>query len=125
MNDNFKIAISVTTKYLSEESDQINHQHVFAYTITITNRGQLGARLLNRHWLITDGNGRTQEVHGEGVVGEQPHLKPGQNFSYTSYAIIDTPIGSMHGSYQMMSEEGELFEAQIPAFNLVNLSLIH
>jgi ApaG protein len=125
MNDNFKIAISVTTKYLVEESDQINHQHVFAYTITITNQGHLAARLLNRHWLITDGNGRIQEVHGEGVVGEQPHLKPNQNFSYTSYAIINTPIGSMHGSYQMMSEEGELFEAQIPAFNLVNLSLIH
>ena len=120
-----KIAISVETEYLPAESDFINEQHVFLYTITIANEGDFTARLLGRHWLITDGNGDTQEIRGEGVVGEQPTLKPGENFQYTSYAIINTPIGSMMGSYQMISEDGHIFDAQIPTFRLANPMIIN
>lgn len=122
---NPKIAISVETEYLADESDLKNEQHVFLYTITIANEGELPARLLGRHWLITDGDGNTQEIRGEGVVGEQPQVKPGENYQYTSYAIINTPIGSMVGSYQMISEDGRLFDAEIPTFRLANPLLIH
>lgn len=119
------IAITVETEYLPEESDAANQQHVFIYTITISNEGSIGARLLGRHWLITDSDGQTQEIRGDGVVGEQPHLKPGENFQYTSYAVINTPIGSMLGSYQMINEHGQLFDADIPIFRLANPLLIN
>jgi ApaG protein len=120
-----KIAISVETEYLFDESDQTNAHHVFLYTITILNEGDFPARLLSRHWLITDSDGHTQEVRGEGVVGVQPQVMPGENFQYTSYAVINTPIGSMLGSYQMISEGGELFDAEIPSFRLANPMLIN
>lgn len=123
--DCHKIAISVETQYLPEESDQNKQQHVFSYTITIANEGDFTARLLGRHWLITDANCHTEEVRGDGVVGEQPQLKPGENFSYTSYAIITTPIGSMLGSYQMISEDGRFFDVTIPSFRLANPLLIN
>jgi ApaG protein len=125
MIDSHKIAISVKTEYLPEESDIFNHQHVFIYTITILNEGKAAARLLGRHWVITDCNGNTQEITGEGVIGEQPHLKPGEDYQYSSYAIISTPIGSMVGSYQMISENGQLFHAEIPTFLLANPILIN
>jgi ApaG protein len=125
MFEHHKIAISVETQYLSEESDAVNHQHVFVYTITIANEGKTAARLLGRHWIITDGDGNTQEIRGEGVVGEQPQLQPGENFRYTSFAVINTPIGSMLGSYQMISEDGQLFDAEIPTFLLANPLLIN
>lgn len=122
---NPKIAISVVTQYLSEESDFLNHEHVFLYTITIANEGDLSARLLGRHWIIVDADGNTQEIRGEGVVGEQPQVQPGENFQYTSYAVINTPIGSMLGSYQMISADGRFFDAEIPTFRLANPILIN
>lgn len=120
-----KISITVETEYLPEESDFVNQQHVFIYKINILNEGSSTARLLGRHWLITDGDGNTKEIRGEGVIGEQPQLKPGENFQYSSFAIINTPIGSMVGSYQMITEQGELFDAEIPTFLLANPLLIH
>jgi len=118
-----KITISVESEYLPEESDI--DQYVFAYTITITNQGELAARLLGRHWLVTDSEGNTQEIRGDGVVGQQPSLKPGEHYQYTSYAIINTPIGSMLGSYQMITEDGHLFDTEIPTFRLANPLLIN
>ena len=125
MLESHKIAISVETEYLPDESDSIDQRHVFVYTITIANEGEFAARLLGRHWIITDSNGNTQEIRGDGVIGEQPHLRPGENYQYTSYAIINTPIGSMVGSYQMISENGQLFDAEIPSFRLANPILIN
>lgn len=120
-----KIAISVETEYVHDESNYDIEQHVFLYTITIANQGDLTARLLSRHWLITDGDGNTQEVRGEGVVGLQPQVKPGENFKYSSFAVINTPIGTMQGSYQMINEKGELFDAEIPSFRLANPMLVN
>lgn len=124
---NPKIAISVETEYLVQESDSEygNDHHVFLYTVTIANEGELAARLLGRHWLIIDADGQAQEIRGEGVVGEQPQVKPGENYQYTSYAVINTPIGSMLGSYQMISADGRLFDAEIPTFRLANPMLIN
>ena len=93
-------------------------RYVLAYTITITNEGTVPAQLLNRHWLITDSNGKIQEVRGDGVIGEQPYLKPGEMFRYTSGAILETPVGTMQGQYTMHSDEGDNFNAQIPQFTL-------
>ncbi|NJD08509.1 MAG: Co2+/Mg2+ efflux protein ApaG, partial [Methylococcaceae bacterium] len=83
------------------------------------------ARLLGRHWIITDANGKVQEVHGEGVVGEQPHLEPGESFRYTSAAMIETPVGFMQGEYRMLTDEGEPFDAEIPAFTLAVPRTLH
>ncbi len=91
---------------------------MFAYTITITNEGSIPAKLLQRHWLITDSNGKVQEVRGEGVIGEQPYLKPGEMFRYTSGAVLETPVGTMQGKYTMLSDDGDNFNAQIPPFTL-------
>jgi ApaG protein len=91
---------------------------VFAYTITIRNEGQVPARLLTRHWLITDANGKVEEVRGDGVMGEQPYLKPGQGFRYSSGAVIETPVGAMQGSYQMLADDGAHFDAPIRPFRL-------
>ncbi len=120
-----KIMISVETEFLPEESGHNEQPYVFLYTITIANQGDLAARLLGRHWIIIDGNGETQEIRGEGVVGEQPQVQPGENFQYTSYAIINTPIGNMLGSYQMIDSAGKMFDAEIPTFRLANLLLLH
>lgn len=110
--------IRVRTAYDPGQSDPEQGRFVFAYTITIRNDGTIPARLMARHWLITDGNGKVREVRGDGVVGEQPHLGPGQNFKYSSGAIIDTPVGSMQGSYQMLADNGDRFDAPIPPFTL-------
>ncbi|MEW8013332.1 MAG: Co2+/Mg2+ efflux protein ApaG [Candidatus Sedimenticola endophacoides] len=110
--------IRVTTAFVEQQSIPEEDHYVFSYTITIKNTGEVAARLISRHWLITDANGKTQEVHGEGVVGEQPYLQPGDNFSYTSGTALATPIGSMRGSYQMRTERGEFFDAPIPVFPL-------
>jgi ApaG protein len=91
---------------------------VFSYTITIRNEGNASARLLTRHWIITDANGKVQEVRGDGVVGEQPYLKPGQGFRYSSGAVLETPVGAMQGSYEMITDEGMRFDAPIAAFRL-------
>jgi ApaG protein len=120
-----RITVDVDTQYLEDQSEPGERRFVFAYTITIRNRGAVPARLLTRHWIITDANGKVQEVRGEGVVGEQPHLMPGQGFRYTSGAVLETPVGSMHGSYQMLADNGVRFDAEIPAFTLAIPGTIH
>lgn len=113
-----QIDIDVETHYIEEQSLPEENRFVFAYTITIRNNGDQPAKLLNRHWIITDGEGETQEVRGEGVVGEQPHIGPGAYFRYTSGTILDTPVGTMQGSYEMRADDGTVFEATIPVFTL-------
>ena len=112
------IRVEVDTRYIEEQSLPQQDRYVFAYTITISNEGDVPARLLTRHWLITDANGKVNEVRGEGVVGEQPYLKPGESFRYTSGTLLETPVGSMEGSYQMVADDGEQFDAEIPPFTL-------
>jgi ApaG protein len=112
------IRVSVETSYLPEQSDPGGERYVFSYTITIQNDGSEPAKLLRRHWIITDANGKVQEVRGDGVVGEQPHLAPGQGFRYSSGAILETPVGTMQGSYQMVTDLGRNFEAPIAPFRL-------
>src|ERR1700747_3710621 len=113
-----KIRVDVETSYLDEQSDPKERRYVFSYTITIRNEGPVSARLLTRHWVITDANGKVEEVHGEGVVGEQPYLKPGQEFRYSSGAVLETPVGAMQGSYQMETDDGAQFDAPIEPFPL-------
>jgi ApaG protein len=109
----------VETRYLPEHSAPQDERYAFAYTVTIVNRGRVPAQLIARHWVIVDGRGHTEEVKGLGVVGQQPLLKPGQAFEYTSGAVIRTPLGSMRGSYFCVAEDGERFEADIPVFALM------
>ena len=104
--------------YLPERSSAGANQFAFGYTVRISNEGQETSQLRSHHWIITDGDGKVQEVRGEGVVGAQPVLRPGQHFEYTSWCMLATPHGSMHGTYQMVTEEGEQFDAQIAAFPL-------
>ena len=119
------IKVSVETRFLDDQSAPRENRFVFAYTVTISNRGGVAARLLSRHWVITDANGKVQEVRGEGVVGEQPHLMPGQGFRYTSGAVLETPVGSMQGSYRMLADNGVEFDAPIAAFTLAIPGKIH
>lgn len=119
------INVEVETSYLEDQSEPREQRFVFSYTVTVRNDGDVPARLVSRHWVITDSNGRTQEVRGEGVVGEQPHLKPGQGFRYSSGTVLETPVGAMHGSYHMLGDDGERFEAPIPAFRLAMPGVLH
>lgn len=121
----YEIQVDVKTTYVDEQSVPDDDRYVFAYTIEIRNTGSVAAQLLSRHWIITDANGKVQEVRGEGVVGEQPHLDPGEGFRYTSAAMIETPVGAMHGSYQMVADDGVEFEAEIAAFSLAVPSVVH
>jgi ApaG protein len=114
----YAISVAVATRYLDEQSAPDTGRFVFAYTIRIANEGAVPARLLTRHWLITDANGKVQEVRGDGVVGEQPYLRPGQSFEYTSGAVLETFCGSMRGSYQMLADDGTQFDAEIAPFAL-------
>ena len=114
----YSIEISALTTFVPEQSDPERNRYFFAYTITIRNVGEIPAQLLTRHWIITDSNGQVQEVKGEGVVGERPHLWPGESFQYTSAAMIETPVGTMHGSYQMLADDGNRFDAAITPFRL-------
>jgi ApaG protein len=118
MSEKNKILVEATPYYIESQSSPEQNRYVFAYTITITNIGSLPAKLLTRHWLITDANGKTQEINGEGVVGENPYLSPGDSFRYTSAAMIETPVGIMQGKYLMLSDNGENFKAFIPKFTL-------
>ena len=118
MSKQRRVSVEVETSYLEDQSEPREHRFVFAYTITIRNEGDVAARLLTRHWIITDANGQRKEVRGDGVVGEQPHLQPGQDFRYSSGAVIETPVGVMEGSYGMVSDDGVSFPAPIPAFRL-------
>ena len=123
--DNYEIRIEVATKYVVDQSEPDVGRYVFAYTITIENLGDLPARLLSRHWIITDANGKVQEVSGDGVVGEQPRLNPGESFRYSSGAILETPVGAMQGSYRMEADNGTNFEAPIPPFTLAVPGVLH
>lgn len=117
-NTDYEFDIAVDTRFLEDQSAPEERRYVFAYTIQIRNGGRVPARLLGRHWLITDGNGKVQEVVGEGVVGEQPWLRPGERFEYTSGAVLETDIGTMRGSYDMLADDGTRFAAPIPPFTL-------
>jgi ApaG protein len=120
-----KIRVDVSTSYVDDQSKPDESRYVFSYTITIHNEGTVPAKLLTRHWVITDANGKVQEVRGDGVVGEQPHLQPGQGFRYSSGAVIETPVGAMQGSYQMVADDGAHFDAQIAPFRLAKPGLLH
>jgi ApaG protein len=120
-----RIRVDVKTSYVEDQSNPSDGRFVFAYTITIRNEGRVPARLLTRHWIITDANGKVQEVTGEGVVGEQPYLKPGQGFRYSSGAILETPVGAMQGSYRMLADDGEHFDAPIAPFLLAMPGMLH
>jgi ApaG protein len=120
-----KIDIEVMPAYIADQSDPANHHYVFSYTITIHNNGSTPAKLLSRHWIITDGDGAVQEVKGDGVIGKHPHLRPGEKFQYTSGTFMNTPFGTMHGSYQMISDTGEKFDAKIPTFQLIAPNTLH
>jgi ApaG protein len=112
------IDIAVATRFLDDQSVPEDQRYVFSYTIRIHNRGEIPARLISRHWIITDANGKVQEVRGDGVVGEQPWLRPGEHFEYTSGAVLETALGTMHGSYQMVADDGTEFDAPIAPFTL-------
>ncbi len=120
-----RIKVEVETAFLAEQSAPQDNRYVFSYTITIRNEGRVPARLMARHWLITDSNGKVQEVRGDGVVGEQPYLKPGQGFRYSSGAVIETPVGAMQGSYQMVADDGAAFDAPIAPFRLAIPGVLH
>lgn len=119
------IRIQVVTNYLDEQSEPDSNRYVFAYTITITNDGNVAAQLISRHWIITDANGKVQEVNGDGVVGKQPHLNPGEQFRYSSGAVLETPVGSMQGLYRMETDGGLSFDAPIAPFTLAVPGLLH
>ncbi len=119
------IRVDVSTNYVDEQSRPDEDRYVFSYTITIRNDGEVAARLMTRHWIITDANGKVQEVRGEGVVGEQPHLQPGQGFRYSSGAVLETPVGAMQGTYQMVGDDGAHFDAMIAPFTLAMPGLLN
>ena len=121
----YTIQVMVETGYIREQSEPEENRYVFAYTITITNTGTMPAQLISRHWVITDANNKVEEVKGLGVVGEQPHLLPGDSFKYTSAAVLETPVGSMQGNYQMVADDGVEFDTEIPAFNLSTPHTLH
>lgn len=123
--DTSTIDINVNTSYVPEQSVPELNRFVFSYTIRIRNQGAVAAKLLTRHWIITDANGKTEEVFGEGVVGKQPFLNPGEEFKYTSGAVLATPVGTMHGSYNMVANDGKQFVAPIPMFTLAMPKVLH
>ena len=121
----YELRIQVATQYVDDQSEPDIDRYVFAYTITIKNLSNVPAQLLSRHWLITDANGKVQEVTGDGVVGEQPKLDPGETFRYSSGAILETPVGAMQGSYKMQADDGIDFDAPIPPFTLAVPGVLH
>lgn len=121
----YQITVTAAPQYVPDQSDPDAERYVFAYTITLENTGTVTAQLISRHWLITDGNSNVQEVRGLGVIGEQPLLRPGEKYEYTSGCQLDTPVGVMRGTYQMMAEDGTAFEAEIPAFTLSIPRVLH
>jgi ApaG protein len=121
----YEFSVAVETAYIAEQSDVEQNRYVFSYTITITNTGSMPAQLISRHWVITDATGSVQEVRGLGVVGVQPLLKPGEHFQYTSGSVLNTPVGTMHGSYHMTAEDGTQFDALIAPFTLSMPRVLH
>jgi ApaG protein len=121
----YRINVDVNTAYLADQSDPSSDRYVFAYTVTISNAGTASAQLISRHWIITDAENVVQEVKGLGVVGEQPLLQPGESFEYTSGTALATPVGTMRGTYQMVAEDGNKFDAEIPQFTLAMPRVLH
>ena len=124
-NKQCDIRIHVATYYIDDQSEPDADRYVFAYTITISNNGEVPATLMSRHWIITDANGKIQEVNGDGVVGEQPYLQPGERFRYSSGAVLETPVGAMQGMYRMETDTGSSFDAPIEPFTLAVPGLLH
>ena len=121
----YQIDVQPMPQYIPDQSDPENGRYVFAYTVTIKNVGSVPAQLVSRHWIITDANNEVQEVRGLGVVGKQPLLQPGESFQYSSGSALNTAIGTMKGSYQMVAEDGTHFEAEIPEFVLASPRALH
>ena len=121
----YQIDVSVTTRYLAAQSQPEQSRYAFSYTVTIVNNGELPAQLLSRHWIITDGDGRVQEVRGAGVIGQQPHIEPGASHTYSSGTVMTTQVGTMQGSYQMLAEDGKRFDATIAPFRLAVPGALH
>ena len=112
------IRVTVSSTYVAAQSAPKARRYVFAYTVRIANEGTETAQLRTRHWIITDGNGKIEHVRGPGVVGEQPTLRPGEHFEYTSGCVLETPRGSMRGTYQMHTPDGKVFDAEVATFQL-------
>jgi ApaG protein len=121
----YHITVSPRARFIPEQSDADARRYAFAYTVTITNTGSVAAKLVSRHWIITDANNLVQEVRGQGVVGVQPRLKPGESFEYSSGSVLATPVGTMRGSYQMVADDGTQFDAAIPEFTLSVPRVLH
>jgi ApaG protein len=121
----YEFTVTVESTYIPDQSDEEQNRYVFSYTVTIINTGSVPAQLISRHWIITDASNSVQEVRGLGVVGEQPLLKPGEQFEYTSGTVLATPVGTMRGSYHMTAEDGEQFDAVIPPFTLAMPRVLH
>jgi ApaG protein len=121
----YEVTVVPRSTYVEEQSDPAKNQYVFAYTISITNTGNVPVQLLSRHWVITDGNNKVMEVKGLGVVGQQPQLKPGESFEYTSGTHLETSVGTMRGTYQMVADDGKQFDASIPPFTLSVPRVLH
>ena len=119
------VGVYVETEYIADQSDEAKDRFVFSYTVTIRNNGSIAAQLISRHWIITDARNQVQEVRGLGVIGAQPLLKPGESFTYTSGTALATPVGTMRGSYQMVAEDGNQFDAEIPEFTLSVPRVLH
>ena len=125
MSNSYEIDIEVETSYMAEHSEPDEARYVFAYTISLVYKGSISATLLSRRWVITDSENHTEEVEGDGVVGEQPTLQPGEGFRYTSGTVIETPVGTMHGIYRMVAEDGQTFDTNIPEFVLSAPRVLH
>lgn len=125
MSNDFPVRVKVTTRYIPDHSEPDEQRFVFAYDIIVHNEGDEPVQLLTRHWIITDGDGKTQEVRGEGVVGEQPVIPPGTEYRYTSGALLNTEVGSMQGSFGMQTEDGVEFNAPIAPFTLAQPGALH
>ena len=121
----YDVTVAARATYVADQSDHSRNQYVFAYTITVTNTGSVAARLLSRHWIITDGDHHVQDVKGQGVVGQQPLLNPGESFEYTSGTHLTTAVGTMRGTYQMVADDGRTFDATIPPFTLSVPRVLH
>jgi ApaG protein len=121
----YEFTVTASPQFIAEQSDPEADQYVFAYTITVHNTGEMTARLLSRHWVITDADGKVEEVKGDGVVGEQPLLRPGEAFRYTSGCPLETPVGSMRGTYHCVAEDGTHFDASVPEFVLSGPRVLH
>jgi ApaG protein len=124
-NTPYQIDVQVKTQYIAQQSAPELDRYVYTYTITLENQGSLPAQLISRHWIITHGNGAVHEVKGEGVVGEQPRLQPGERYTYTSGTVMESAVGTMHGSYQMIASDGHHFDAEIPPFLLSQPNALH